>query len=101
MSGFLSRLFGGGKGNDNTPAGERETYKGFVIEPRPKGGSGTYNIAGVIRKDGEPDGPSHEFIRADTFTNVEDAIRFSVIKAKQIIDEQGERLFRSGAGGGW
>jgi len=100
MSGFLSKLFGG-KSDAPKAAAQSETYKGFVIEPRPKGSSGQYNVAGVIRKEGEPDGPAHEFIRADTFPNVEDAVRFSLVKAKQIIDQQGDRIFRSGTGGGW
>lgn len=98
MSGFLSKLFGG-KSEKPAAAAETETYKGFVIEPRPKGGSGHYNVAGIIRKEDDPDGPAHEFIRADTFPNVEDAVRFSLVKAKQIIDQQGDRIFRSG--GGW
>ena len=79
MSGFLSKLFGGGSKADAAPAGERKIYNGFEIEPRPKAGGGSYNVAGVIRREGEPDGPAHEFIRADTFPNVEEAIRFSVI----------------------
>jgi hypothetical protein len=83
MSGFLSKLFGGGSKADAATAGEREVYNGFEIEARPKAGGGSYNVAGVIRREGEPDGPAHEFIRADTFPNVEDAIRFSVIKAKR------------------
>jgi hypothetical protein len=99
MSGFLSKLFGGGSKTSAAPAGEREVYNGFEIEPRPKAGGGSYNVAGVIRREGEPDGPAHEFIRADTFPNVEEAIRFSVIKAKQIIDQKGDKMFNDG--GGW
>ncbi len=93
MSGFFSKLFGG-SGEKSAPAFETETYKGFVIEPRPKGASGSYNIAGSIRKEGEADGPSHNFIRADTFTSPEEAVRFTIIKAKQIIDQQGDRLLK-------
>jgi len=93
MSGFFSKLFGGG-GEKTAPAVETETYKGFVIVPMPKGGSGTYNIAGSIHKEGDPDGASHDFIRADTFTSTEEAVRFSIIKAKQIIDQQGDRLLK-------
>ena len=98
MSGFLSKLFGGGSKSGAQPAAETEVYKGYVIEPRPKGGSGVYNVAGSIRKQGEANGPVHNFIRADTFTTVEQAARFSIIKAKQIIDEQGERMFRRDRG---
>ncbi len=98
MSGFLSKLFGG-KSDKPGVAAQTETYKGYVIEPRPKGNSGQYNVAGVIRKEGEPEGPSHSFIRADTFTNVDDAVKYSLVKAKQIIDQKGEKMFADG--GGW
>ncbi len=33
------------------------------------------------------------FIRADRFTSLEDAANHAIIKGKQVIDEQGERLF--------
>jgi len=94
MSGFFSKLFGGG-GDKAAPDFETETYKGFVIVPKPVGSSGTFNIAGSIHKEGDPDGPSHDFIRADTFPSAEEAVRFTVIKAKQIIDQQGDRLLTS------
>jgi hypothetical protein len=92
MAGFFSKLFGGG-GETETAGAEPEDYKGYEIEPRPKGQSGTYNIAGIIRRKDDPDGRVHKFIRADTFTNIEDAIHFSRIKARQMIDQQGDRLF--------
>ncbi len=94
MSGFFSKFFGSG-GEKTAPAFETETYKGFVIVPKPVGNSGTYNIAGRIHKEGDPEGPSHDFIRADTFASAEEAVRFTIIKAKQIIDQQGDRLLMS------
>lgn len=97
MSGFFSKLFGSSKQAD-APAAASETYNGFIIEPRPKAQGGQFNIAGVIRKENDPDGPAHEFIRADTFTSSDEAARYTLIKAKQIIDQQGERLFKAG---GW
>jgi hypothetical protein len=98
MSGFFSKFFGGGGEPKEAPALEPETYNGFVIEPRPKDNGGQFNIAGVIRKEGEENGPVHDFIRADTFTSAEEAARFTIIKAKQIIDQQGDRIFKAG---GW
>ena len=100
MSGFFSKLFGGGKAAPSAaPKGEVEVYNGYEIEPRPKAQGGQFNIAGVIRKQGEPDGPAHEFIRADTFSDAGEAARYTIIKAKQIIDQKGERMFADG--GGW
>ncbi len=98
MSGFFSKLFGGGEKAAETTSAKSEAYNGFIIEPRPKASGGQFNIAGVIRKEDEPDGPTHEFIRADTFTTADEAARFTLIKAKQIIDQQGDRMFKAG---GW
>ena len=38
----------------------------------------------------------HSFVRAETHPSRDQAIEFSIAKAQQIIDEQGERMFRSG-----
>ena len=41
-----------------------------------------------------PDGvKEHRFIRAETYSNRDDAITFTISKAKQIIDQQGDRIF--------
>ena len=36
----------------------------------------------------------HRFIRADTFGAKDDADSFAIVKARQIIDEQGDNLFQ-------
>ena len=49
--------------------------------------------AGTITK-AFPDGAKeHKFVRADTYSNRDDAVAFCITKAKQIIDEQGDRMF--------
>ena len=50
--------------------------------------------AGVIRKEVGGELKEHRFVRADTHASAEAANDFAVIKARQIIDEQGERIFR-------
>jgi hypothetical protein len=35
----------------------------------------------------------HEFVRADRYASREDAVAFTITKAKQIIDLQGDRMF--------
>jgi hypothetical protein len=48
---------------------------------------------GIIEKDA-PDGvKEHRFVRADTHPNRDDAIDFTISKAKQMIDMQGDRIF--------
>jgi len=68
-------------------------YKGYLIRPMPYRTKDHYQTAGTIEKD-TPEGPKkHEFVRADTYSNRDDAIAFTVSKAKQIIDQQGDRMF--------
>jgi len=74
----------------NAPATE---YQGYRIRPTPYLAEGQYQTAGIIEKN-FPDGPKqHRFIRADTHQNRDDAVAFAILKAKQIIDLQGDRMF--------
>ena len=96
MSGFFKRLFGGqSTGDVSGPLAEPEIYNGYVIQPEPKSENGQWHVAGVITREGVTDGPSHKFIRADTYSTKEDADAFSIRKAKQIIDERGGGLLES------
>ena len=68
-------------------------YKGYRIRAAPYRNSGQYQTAGIIEKDA-PDGvKSHRFVRADMHHSRDDAIAFTISKAKQIIDLQGDRIF--------
>jgi hypothetical protein len=98
MLGKLKSIFGGlasgARGeNPGTPA-ETVEYNGYRIKPAPyRTDGGVYQTAGAIEKDG-PDGMRvHRFVRADTHPSRDDAIAFSVAKAKQMIDLQGDRIF--------
>jgi len=78
----------------DAPSAPAVEYKGYRIQPGPYLSNNVYQTAGAIEKDG-PDGVKrHEFIRADTYANRDDAVAFTVLKAKQIIDTQGDRMFR-------
>ena len=95
--GWLKRLVGGGGGEEKSGSGyPAEAHNGFEITPAPLRKEGGWLTAGVIAKEVEGGRKEHRFIRADTHTSEEEAARFSVLKAKQIIDEQGERIFREG-----
>jgi hypothetical protein len=90
---WFSRLFGGN--SDPAPqsgagaASGREDYNGFAITPGPIKDGGQFRVAARIEKDGK----THEMIRADTMASLEQATEISVRKARQMIDEQGDRLF--------
>lgn len=91
----VRRLVGGGAGGAaeeaSMPAVE---YNGYRIRPTPYLNAGQYQTAGVIQKD-SPDGvKEHKFIRAETHPTKEDAGAFAITKAKQIIDQQGDRMFK-------
>lgn len=86
---ILSRLFGGG----SAPEPEPEVYNGFRIFPAPQSEAGGYRIAGRIEKEIDGETKSQGFLRADTIQSREEADRLTILKAKQIIDEQGDRLF--------
>jgi hypothetical protein len=89
----LKGLFGGVGGGDEP--GERVDYKGYLITPAPQRQGSAWNTAGVIAKEFEDGLKEHRFIRVDTHSSKDDAVAFSITKAQQIIDEQGDRLFKS------
>jgi hypothetical protein len=98
LSGLIGKLTGGAPGNggaasSNGASGESEEYKGYTIIPSPRPNDGQYNTAGLITREIDGEVKKHQFIRADVHPGREEAIRHSLTKAKQIIDEQGDRLF--------
>ena len=87
----LSRLAGGGGAAE--PELPAEEYKGYRIRPAPYLNNGQYQTAGVIQKDAADGVKEHRFIRAETHPSRDDAAAFAITKAKQIIDQQGDRVF--------
>ncbi len=92
---FWKKLFGGGGGGSAEPAGPAQTveYNGFTIEARPYSEAGQFQVCGVISKGEGETRREHKFIRADRFPTMDEASEFSVTKARQIIDQQGDRIF--------
>jgi hypothetical protein len=88
----LSRL-AGGSGRAAEPEMPAVEYKGYSIRPAPYLNNGQYQTAGVIQKDAADGVKEHRFIRAETHPSREDAAAFAITKAKQIIDQQGDRVF--------
>ena len=70
-----------------------ESYKGFTIRAAPFKSGPHYQVAGIIEKEIAGARKEHRFIRADTAASFEDAVAFSLTKARQIVDLQGERMF--------
>ncbi len=78
-----------------SPAAEpAEHYQGYRIRPTPFARRGQFQLSGIIERDIDGETKEHRFIRADAYPNRNEAAAFSIAKAKQIIDEQGDRMFR-------
>lgn len=92
MLGALKKLFSGGGGSGDKE-GDPVEYNGYQITPTAKPHNGQFLTSGYIRKGEGENQQEHHFIRADTHASADSAITFSVQKARQIIDEQGDRMF--------
>ena len=95
---FWKKLFGGGEAVDSAPAGDKtlgeEAYKGFLIKAIEMRVGSEYQLAGIIEKDVGGELKTYKFIRADRMGSKDDLIALALSKGRQIIDEQGEQIFR-------
>jgi len=96
LKGLFGGLFGGGRQApaEDAPAGEAVEYKGFRIRPAPYPAGGQFQTAGIIEKDIGGETKEYRFVRAETHPSRSDAENFALTKGRQIIDEQGERIFK-------
>ncbi len=94
---FLKKLFGGGSSAAKEPAGDavlgEESYKGFLIKAIEMRAGSELQLAGTIEKDIGGELKSYKFVRADRMTSKDDLVTLALSKGRQIIDEQGERIF--------
>ena len=91
---FLKRLFGGGGEKVDAPDVAKEIeHKGFIIRATPYKRDGQYQTSGTVSKEVAGVVKEHKFIRADRFAVLDDAVEVSLAKGRQIVDEQGERMF--------
>lgn len=93
---FLKRLFGGGsaaKSPDEAKEAARAEHKGFLIIATPYMEGGQYQVCGVVSKTINGEVKEHRFIRADRCPGIEDAAAIALSKGRQLVDEQGDRLF--------
>ena len=96
---FWKSLLGGKSATERGGDAPKETlgepvdYNGFVIRAAPFKSEGQYQTAGIIAKDIAGVHKEHRFIRADRHASIDDAMSFSLMKARKIVDEQGERMF--------
>ena len=87
-----SALFGG-RGAAGEKISDPVEYKGYVIRAAPFKNNGQYQTAGFIARDIGGVRKEHRFIRADAYATYDDAVNFTLGKARQIVDLQGDRIF--------
>lgn len=73
---------------------EWEEYKGFRIAATPLPEGGQFRVSGRIEKGEGEEIQSHTFHRADLIPTKEEAETFSLMKAKLMVDQLGDRLFQ-------
>ncbi|WP_375255762.1 HlyU family transcriptional regulator [Yoonia sp.] len=86
---MFSKLFGSRK----QPEQEPETYKDFAVYPAAQKDSDGFRLAARVEKQVGGDLKVHHLIRADILNTQEAANAAAVVKAKQLIDQMGDRLF--------
>lgn len=88
--GWLTGLFGGkAESNEVDATFESTEYQGFTIQPQPMEEGGQYRVSALISKDDQ----EHRFIRSDVIPTQDECVSLTLIKAKKLIDEQGESIF--------
>lgn len=94
---FFRKLFGLGQAAEapgETAAGAKTVeHKGFAVRATPYKEGGQFQTCGVISKEISGALKEHRFVRADRFAGLDEAVEVSLSKGRQIIDEQGDRVF--------
>ncbi|WP_157020361.1 HlyU family transcriptional regulator [Mesorhizobium xinjiangense] len=90
---ILKKLFGGGGEREEESGGEEIEHNGFRIRATPFKEGGQFQTCAVVTKEIGGALMEHRLIRADRFPDQEDAVAASLRKAKQMVDEQGDRMF--------
>ena len=87
---ILSKLFGG----KPKPEAEPVLHDDFRIFVNPAQGQGGFQVQARIEKDFDGETKTHQMIRADKCQSMDEASETSLFKAKMLIDQQGDSIFR-------
>ncbi|QLF70263.1 transcriptional activator HlyU [Peteryoungia desertarenae] len=102
MASIFSRIFSIFSGSaasvkgEQAPLADPQTYKDCTIHALPQREGSQYRLAGRIEKTIDGEVLERNFIRADVFTSLDDALDCTFRKARQIIDQNGPSLFGDG-----
>jgi hypothetical protein len=90
---FLRRRSANDDGSTLGAIAAREDYRGFELLARPVREHGQWRLAGTVRRGNGDAAADYDFVRADTMADHDECVRMCLVKARQLVDEQGERLF--------
>lgn len=92
---FLSKLFGSGSGGGGATGGPvaEMDHEGYKIIATPQREGDHYRLHGTISKVVDGEEKTHTLIRADLYPAPDDCVENTFRKAKQVIKEQGDRIF--------
>lgn len=95
---FWKKLFGGageqaGSAPDAGGAAKEIEHKGYVIKATPFKEGAEWQTCGVVSREIDGVVKEHRFIRADRFADLNTAIDVAHAKGRQLVDEQGDRMF--------
>jgi hypothetical protein len=88
---LLKRLFGGSAAPAEIPS---EEYNGYTITPEPIREGGKFRLAAKIEKEIDGEVKMHHLIRADLLESEDIACKEGAAKARVVIDQQGDGIFR-------
>jgi hypothetical protein len=96
---FWKNLFGIGGGSSEAKSIEpavvgEESYRGHTVKAITMMVGSEYQLAGTIEKAFEGETKTYQFVRADRFSSKEDVVTYALAKGRQIIDEQGDGIYR-------
>ena len=87
---FLKKLFGISSAPVELPSIE---YEGYLIQSTPISEGGQFRLCANISREIDGEMKTHRMIRADMFPDSNSATEAAYRKAKQMIGEQGDRIF--------
>jgi hypothetical protein len=103
LSNIFSMFSGGGapadgnaKAEQGASSGQSQAYADCTIFATPQREGNQFRLAGRIEKQVGTETLVRNFIRADVFTSVDDAVETTFRKGQQIIDQNGPGLFGDG-----
>lgn len=91
---FVKRLFSGKDSSSKEPkVVSSASYNDFEIRAAPVKDSNGWRVTGTVVKEIDGVLKEHYFVRADSCPDAESAAALTLRKARQLIDEQGDRIF--------